>query len=310
MPAYAFLYGVPLRTLREARRAPLRLSRHFSSLRRLPRSSCSADRTNCAWSAATWVMAPRSAPSITDARSIQRWASPRRGPGHGNSLRRYRPGVIAFSSGRKALREQWRDPRQERACSAYPAFRVTCAKSSRPPMKVTTRTTCPQGLLLPCAKIHRRLCRRDGRSGCRIFTGGIGQGSAEVRALALQGLECMGIKLDSKRNTEARGFEEVCRISADDSNPAVLVVPADEERMMAREALRTLCRSYITRVLETQKQRPFLGRGLGASHSSDTGTCRGAVWKGPSTHQACRSFAARPVCLQGAARHRRTEGPH
>ena len=29
-----------------------------------------------------------------------------------------------------------------------------------------------------------------------IFTGGIGQGSAVVRALALQGLECMGITLD------------------------------------------------------------------------------------------------------------------
>jgi acetate kinase len=38
----------------------------------------------------------------------------------------------------------------------------------------------------------------------------------------------------------------------------VLVVPADEERMMAREALRALSRSYITRVLEAQKQQPFL----------------------------------------------------
>jgi acetate kinase len=91
-----------------------------------------------------------------------------------------------------------------------------------------------------------------------VFTGGIGQGSAEVRALALQGLECMGITLDEQRNRSARGFDEVCRISSDDSKVAVLVVPADEERMMAREALRTLSRSYITRVLEAQKQQPFL----------------------------------------------------
>jgi acetate kinase len=91
-----------------------------------------------------------------------------------------------------------------------------------------------------------------------IFTGGIGQGSAEVRALALQGLECMGIRLDAQRNRDARGFDEVCRISTDDSPVAVLVVPTDEERMMAREALRTLSRSYITRVLEAQKQQPFL----------------------------------------------------
>jgi acetate kinase len=91
-----------------------------------------------------------------------------------------------------------------------------------------------------------------------VFTGGIGQGSDVVRALALQGLECMGIALDPKRNREARGFDEVCRISSDDSRVAVLVVPTDEERMMAREALRAMSRSYIVRALAAQKQEPFL----------------------------------------------------
>jgi acetate kinase len=90
-----------------------------------------------------------------------------------------------------------------------------------------------------------------------IFTGGIGQGSAEVRALALQGLDCMGFRLDDERNVNARGFDEVCRISTDDSRVTVLVVPTDEERMMAREALRTVSRSCITRALEAQKQEPF-----------------------------------------------------
>jgi len=90
-----------------------------------------------------------------------------------------------------------------------------------------------------------------------IFTGGVGQGSAVVRALALQGLECMGITLDDKRNREASS-DEISRISTDDSKVSVLVVPTDEERMMAREGLRALSRSYITRVLEAQKQQPFL----------------------------------------------------
>ena len=49
-----------------------------------------------------------------------------------------------------------------------------------------------------------------------IFTAGVGQGSAVVRALALQGLECMGIKPDNKRNREASG-DEISRISTDDS---------------------------------------------------------------------------------------------
>ena len=90
-----------------------------------------------------------------------------------------------------------------------------------------------------------------------IFTGGVGQGSAVVRALALQGLDCMGITVDDKRNREASGDEITC-ISTDDSKVAVLVVPTDEERMMARETLRALSRSYITHVLEAQKQQPFL----------------------------------------------------
>jgi acetate kinase len=91
-----------------------------------------------------------------------------------------------------------------------------------------------------------------------IFTGGIGQGSAEVRALALQGLECMGMVLDAQRNRDARGFDEICRITTDDSKVAVLVVPTNEERMMAREAVRALSRSYIVSALEAQKRQPFL----------------------------------------------------
>jgi acetate kinase len=91
-----------------------------------------------------------------------------------------------------------------------------------------------------------------------IFTAGVGQGSAEVRALALQGLACMGIALDEQRNRDARGFDDVCLISTDDSKVTVLVVPTDEERMMAREAMRAISRSYIMRALEAQKQQPFL----------------------------------------------------
>jgi acetate kinase len=90
-----------------------------------------------------------------------------------------------------------------------------------------------------------------------IFTGGVGQGSAVVRALALQGLDCMGITLDSRRNQDAPG-DEINRITTDNSKVTVLVVATDEERMMAREALRALSRSYITRVLDAQKQQPFL----------------------------------------------------
>jgi acetate kinase len=73
-----------------------------------------------------------------------------------------------------------------------------------------------------------------------VFTGGIGQGSAAVRTRALESLGNFGIELDHARNEEANGFERSCRVSTDGSRVAVLVVPTDEERMMAREALQLL----------------------------------------------------------------------
>jgi len=70
--------------------------------------------------------------------------------------------------------------------------------------------------------------------------------------------ECMGIQLDESHNREARGLDEVCRISTDDSRVTVLVVPTDEERMIARGTLRALSRSCLVHVLEAQRAEPFL----------------------------------------------------
>jgi acetate kinase len=80
-----------------------------------------------------------------------------------------------------------------------------------------------------------------------IFTAGIGQGSAGVRAMAVQGLTCMGIRLDEARNRQAVRGTEISVISTKDSAVTVLVVPTDEERMIARESLRALSRDYLVR---------------------------------------------------------------
>lgn len=89
-----------------------------------------------------------------------------------------------------------------------------------------------------------------------IFTGGIGQGSWGVRSLACQGLGYMGMNIDEKKNREAAGFERVCDISAEGSPVTVLVVPTDEERMIARETLRVLNSGYITNILNNQQTNP------------------------------------------------------
>lgn len=90
-----------------------------------------------------------------------------------------------------------------------------------------------------------------------VFTGGIGQGSPGVRMLACQGLAWMGITIDEAANREAPASGAVTDISAPGSSVRVLVVPTDEEHMIARETLRTLDRQYIGTIIETQKSVPI-----------------------------------------------------
>ncbi|MBN2719327.1 MAG: acetate/propionate family kinase [Deltaproteobacteria bacterium] len=70
-----------------------------------------------------------------------------------------------------------------------------------------------------------------------VFTGGIGENSALVRTLACQGLACMGIAIDPHKNQNACGVKESVDISASSSRVRVLVIPTDEERMIARQTL-------------------------------------------------------------------------
>jgi len=79
-----------------------------------------------------------------------------------------------------------------------------------------------------------------------------------VRATALQGLACMGIHLDEQRNREACDGAKITRISTDDSPITVLVVPTDEERMIARETLHALSRDYLVRASEACQKEPIL----------------------------------------------------
>ncbi|HET9657516.1 MAG TPA: acetate kinase [Kineosporiaceae bacterium] len=77
-----------------------------------------------------------------------------------------------------------------------------------------------------------------GRADAVVFTAGVGEHSAEVRARSLQGLQGLGIVVDDTRNHAPSGAAR--RISPDDAAVAVLVVPTDEEREIAAQALAVL----------------------------------------------------------------------
>ena len=74
-----------------------------------------------------------------------------------------------------------------------------------------------------------------GRVDAIVFTAGIGENDADVRARSLAGLERLGVLIDPARNASAR--RDVRSISPDGADVAVLVVPTNEELEIARQAL-------------------------------------------------------------------------
>ena len=65
-----------------------------------------------------------------------------------------------------------------------------------------------------------------------VFTAGVGENDANTRMAAASGLEFMGVKMDAEANN-VRGKETV--ISAPDSKVKVLLIPTDEELMIAMD---------------------------------------------------------------------------
>lgn len=76
-----------------------------------------------------------------------------------------------------------------------------------------------------------------------IFTGGIGENSSEIRSRICTGLEVFGTVIfdDTNRNTKARRGQ-VKDISEPGTKVRILVISADEEKMIARETIHALGR--------------------------------------------------------------------
>jgi acetate kinase len=68
-----------------------------------------------------------------------------------------------------------------------------------------------------------------------VFGGGIGENAAEIRARTCRGMEWCGLRLDEGRNARVIGVEG--EISADGSPVRALVIPVDEESVIARDTL-------------------------------------------------------------------------
>lgn len=71
-----------------------------------------------------------------------------------------------------------------------------------------------------------------------VFTGGVGENQWSTREAVCSEMECMGIRLDVEKNNGMRGEEMV--ISTPDSKVTVMVVPTDEEFLIASDTMEIL----------------------------------------------------------------------
>jgi acetate kinase len=67
-----------------------------------------------------------------------------------------------------------------------------------------------------------------------VFTGGIGENDVQTRVNVLKDFEYLGVDIDDKLNSTIRGKE--IEISTKDSKVKVLIVPTNEELVIARDA--------------------------------------------------------------------------
>ena len=71
-----------------------------------------------------------------------------------------------------------------------------------------------------------------------VFTAGIGENNGRLRERVMANFEYLGAKLDKAKNAAcADGHATECVISTDDSRVKVLVIPTNEEIMIARDTL-------------------------------------------------------------------------
>lgn len=93
-----------------------------------------------------------------------------------------------------------------------------------------------------CASIRRRIgsyLAELGGADALVFSGGIGENSYAIRRRVCAGLSALGIELDEGRNAALKPGQ-MGEISKNGSRVKVLVIPTNEELLIARDAYRTV----------------------------------------------------------------------
>ena len=101
-----------------------------------------------------------------------------------------------------------------------------------------------------CYKVTKRIgscAAAMGGLDAVVFTAGVGENSPTLRARIMEGLDFLGLKLDPEKN-KVRGKEAI--ISTDDSPNKILMIPTNEELMIALDTAK------LVRAAEAEKAQP------------------------------------------------------
>ncbi|MFC2092049.1 acetate/propionate family kinase, partial [Elusimicrobiota bacterium] len=102
-------------------------------------------------------------------------------------------------------------------------------------------TNCKNAIEVFCYRLKKYISAYMGvLNSCDaiVFTAGIGENVPYIRAKTLENMSSLGIKLDSKKNSDSIGI--VSEISSNDSLVKIFVIPTDEELVIARDTVRIL----------------------------------------------------------------------
>jgi len=77
-----------------------------------------------------------------------------------------------------------------------------------------------------------------------VFTAGVGEMNPNIRGMALDNLESMGVKLDKVKNQLSKCRNGETEISTDDSPVKIFVIPTDEELVMTEDTHALMDGSY------------------------------------------------------------------
>ncbi len=93
-----------------------------------------------------------------------------------------------------------------------------------------------------CSRVKRYIgayYAEMGGADALVFTAGVGENSPEIRRRVCSGLECLGLKLDERKN-KALAPGQAGLISKPGSKLKAYVIPTNEELLIARDTYRTV----------------------------------------------------------------------